>query len=383
MRRQAVILQPDQLHYVLENSPDPFSPASSEKKAALNHFEPRNVLISQGRERTVRRALQEQVLDTHSPVHRLASSFLPVIDQETAQLLEDIERTGRAVGNTLAWEDFISAWYRIVRRTVFGDHARDDEELTHMITELRRDGNWSFLKPPHRRLRARFLQRVRDSMDTAGPGSLAHTLRNLPEHKDAAPVEQIPQWLFAFDPAGMAAFRTLALLSTHPEQQARAVAEIREDTTGGQQLPYLRACVLESLRLWSTTPMILRQSTREVHWPDGTMPGNCGVLIYTPYFHRDEDNLPHAHAFRPERWLADAEDTDWPMVPFSEGPVICPGRQLVLMMTSAMLASLLENRTFTLASSQHLSPKALLPGTLDHFSLRFTIHDQDQGAPHT
>ncbi|MBT2521167.1 cytochrome P450 [Arthrobacter sp. ISL-28] len=126
-----------------------------------------------------------------------------------------------------------------------------------------------------------------------------------------------------------------------------------------------------------TTPMILRQSVREVQWPDGTMPENCGVLIYTPYFHRDESNPPHAHSFRPERWLNETEDTDWPMVPFSEGPVICPGRQLVLMMTSAMLSFLLEDRSFTLTSAPHISPQGPLPGTLNNYSLRFTAQDRN------
>ena len=78
-RNQALVLRPDQLHRVLAESPEPFSPATSEKRGALAHFKPRNVLVSTGTERTVRRALQEQALDTSSPVHRFADSFLPVI----------------------------------------------------------------------------------------------------------------------------------------------------------------------------------------------------------------------------------------------------------------------------------------------------------------
>ncbi|MEQ7734828.1 hypothetical protein, partial [Escherichia coli] len=62
VRNQAVILRPGQLHAVLSQSPDPFSPASSEKRDALAHFEPRNVLVSTGSERTARRALHEQAL---------------------------------------------------------------------------------------------------------------------------------------------------------------------------------------------------------------------------------------------------------------------------------------------------------------------------------
>jgi cytochrome P450 len=372
-RRQAVVLHPDHLHYVLGNSPDPFSPASSEKKAALAHFEPRFVLISEGPERTARRALQEQVLDTHSPVHRLAASFVPIVQEEAAQLLQGIKDGGPGGSIELGWDAFVQAWYRVVRRTVFGDQARDDHELTDMLAKLRENANWSFLKPKDTALRARFLTRVAEHLKHAGPGSLASSMARMHPGQEAAPVDQVPQWLFAFEPAGMATFRTLALLATHPEHLARAQEEVLQDATERQHLPYLRACVLESLRLWPTTPMILRQSTREVKWPDGDMPARCGVLVFAPYFHRNEEHVPEAHSFNPGRWLDRDDNGDWPLVPFSEGPVVCPGRQLVLMLTSAMLASLLGERSFTLSKPHALGPGRRLPGTLNNFSLSFTV----------
>jgi cytochrome P450 len=372
-REQAVVLQPEHLHYVLANSPEPFSPASSEKKASLAHFEPRFVLISEGRERTVRRGLQEQVLDSHSPVHRLAASFIPIVREEADQLLRGIKGISPEGSMELGWDEFIQSWQRVVRRTVFGDQARDDHELTDMLAKLRENANWSFLKPKDTGLRTKFLSRVADRMKNAGPDSLAFSLARMHPGQEAAPVDQIPQWLFAFEPAGMATFRTLALLATHPGHLAKAKAEVQEDTTERRHLPFLRACVLESLRLWPTTPMILRQSTREVQWPDGDMPARCGVLVYAPYFHRDEAYVPQAHAFNPERWLDGNDNGDWPLVPFSEGPVVCPGRQLVLMLTSAMLASLIGQGSFTLSSPQALGPDRRLPGALNNFSLRFAV----------
>jgi cytochrome P450 len=367
-RNQALILKPGDLHQVLHHSPEPFSPASSEKRAALAHFEPRNVLISPGPERTVRRALQEQALDTNSPVHRLAGSFLPVVRQEADLLLERMDAQ-----KELTWEDFTAAWHWVVRRVVFGDTARDDHEITDLLARLRKDANWSFLKPQRRELRDRFLHRVQVRMQTAEPGSLASAMAAMEPGSLTAPVDQIPQWLFAFDPAGMATFRTLALLATHDEQSAQAGREVRHDTSDRQHLPYLRACVLESLRLWPTTPMILRQTTQPVHWDTGSMPAGCGVLIFTPYFHRDTRHLPHAHSFQPQTWLTEGTgDTGWPRVPFSEGPAACPGRHLVLMLTSAMIARLIEKRRFSLASAHPMVPGQKLPGTLNHFTLRFT-----------
>ncbi len=366
LRRQAVLLEPAHVHRVLAETPVPFTPASSEKRAALSHFQPRNSLVSSGLDRTVRRALQDQVLDSSSPVHRLADTFLPVVAEEAERLREDA-----TVAGELTWDAFFIAWYRMVRRVVFGDAAAEDHQLTDMLGELRTDANWAFLKPRKRRLRAQFLAAVERGMRMAPPGSLASVMSSIPTDDDAAPVEQIPQWLFAFDPAGMATFRTLAALTTHPDAHKRANQEITDDSSGRRHLPWLRASVLESLRLWPTTPMVLRQATRSVNWTNGVMPDKCGVLIFAPYFHRDEGRVPHANSFHPGRWLND-DDGDWALIPFSEGPAACPGRHLVLMLTSAFLSHLLEGPPLTLPSGT-LDPRQPMPGTLNNFALRFRV----------
>ena len=376
-RKQAVVLHPGHLHRVLAESPEPFSPASSEKHGALAHFEPRNVLVSTGSDRTVRRALQEQALDTASPVHRFAATFLPVIEEEADALMLAARADSGTAGGTLDWPLFTAAWHRAVRRVVFGDAAGDDVELTNMLARLRKDANWSGLKPRRRSVRTQFLGRVRAGIDAAPPGTLASALRGRPDSDPSAPSDQVPQWLFAFEPAGMAAFRALALLASHPGHAAQARQEVAADESGGRNLPFLRACVLESLRLWPTTPMILRQTTREVAWDHGTMPARCGVLVFAPYFHRDTRRLPQADSFDPGLWLQQDSarpgvPEDWGVVPFSDGPVRCPGRQLVLLLTSALLARLLQDNTFTL-ESHRLSPDRPLPGTLDHFALRFSV----------
>ncbi|WP_323960215.1 cytochrome P450 [Arthrobacter sp. JZ12] len=370
-RPQAVVLDPAHVHRVLAETPNPFSPASSEKKAALSHFQPRNSLISSGREREVRRALQDQVLDSASPVHRLAESFLPAVQQEAENLKRTVLRSG-----TLDWESFDRAWNRLVRRIVFGDPAADDIALIEMLQQLRSNANWAFLKPRKRRLRAQFLGAVEHRLRKAPTGSLAAQMSGVPSPDTSAPVEQIPQWLFAFDPAGMATFRTLAAVTGHPNVLSRARQEITEKSSERSYLPLLRACVLESLRLWPTTPLVLRQTTGSVRFAAGTLPDRCGVLIYEPYFHRDEQRVPHPHAYFPDRWLND-DDGDWALIPFSEGPAACPGRHLVLMLTSAFLSHLLEGLSLQLESSERLDRGGHLPGTLNHFSLRFTVQSSN------
>ncbi|MFC0252782.1 cytochrome P450 [Massilia consociata] len=370
IRKQAVVLAPEHVRRVLDESPAPFTAASTEKRAALSHFEPKGVLVSEGAERAERRRFNEAVLDTANPAHRLAGSFLPIVEEEAARMLTGAERPG-AVQGELDWNTYSDRWYRLIRRVVLGNGARDDHEIQELVVRLRGAANWAGFHPRMRAKRERFLARIQMYLDRAEPGSLAGFMAQIPRKADTEPRQQVPQWLFAFDAAVMASFRALALLASHPDQLQRAHEEIaahpRRDA-----LPFLRATVLEALRLWPTTPMVLRQSTAATFWENGTMPPGTGVLIHAPFFHRDDRRLPYADRFTPELWLQEQGEQDWPLIPFSDGPVTCPGRNLVLMLTSAMLASLLDGRSLRLASGQLLDP-ARLPGTLDNYALRFAL----------
>ncbi|XKM43007.1 hypothetical protein A4U53_034960 (plasmid) [Rhizobium ruizarguesonis] len=59
----------------------------------------------------------------------------------------------------------------------------------------------------------------------------------------------------SFDAAGIAVFRTLALLACHPSYWASAVDEVKDPEP---DRPFTGNCLLEALRLWPTTPVILR-----------------------------------------------------------------------------------------------------------------------------
>jgi cytochrome P450 len=386
-RSQAVLLDPAHVRRVLDETPYPFSTASDEKKSALSHFEPEGALISDGLERDHRRKFNELVLDHEAPVHRLAQQFLKVVDEEVGVLIKDVGE------GDLNWRRFYRSWFRVVRRVVFGDSAREDHRIIQIMEALRARGNWAFLMPHNERQRQRLFSFMQNYVERAEPGSLAAVVADTPTTNKSAPLHQIPQWLFAFDPAGMTTFRALALLATHPEQSEQAHAEVAERRGDARfHLPFLRACILESLRLWPTTPMVLRQTKEVTHWDTGVMPADTGILIFAPFFHRDDTRIGFAHRFAPEIWLDEEADKsphretgeegvatawvrDWPLIPFSHGPGICPGRNVVLLLTSAMLAGFLGNCDVRLKSEHRLHPYEQLPGTLDNYSLRFSLSE--------
>ena len=167
----------------------------------------------------------------------------------------------------------------------------------------------------------------------------------------------------------MASFRALALLAAHPDDAARARDEVTEGTL---ELPFLRACVLESVRLWPTTPAILRDTTAAVRLGAATVPPGAAVMIFAPLFHRDP-HLACADRFCPDLWRDRRASDEWPLVPFSAGPADCPGRNLVLLTASSLLARLMGDGTPRQARPALLRADEPLPATLSPFRLRFHL----------
>jgi cytochrome P450 len=304
------------------------------------------------------------VLEPGRPLHELATPFARAIADEAAVLLSEVTHEG-----SLGWDAFTIAWWRLVRTVVLGPGARDDETLTDLLERLRLDANWAYLHPRRNQVREQFRARLTAHLGRAEPGSLAAVIAEAGDDGTAA--DQVAHWLFAFDAAGMVTFRTLALLAAHPA----ALERVRTDLDGfdpaePHQLGYLRACVLESVRLWPTTPMLLRETTEETAWgPAGTT-----VLIFTPFFHRDA-TLSYADRFDPDVWLDGRARENPALVPFSAGPAVCPGRDLVQFCTSTMLANLLRQHGFEQASGPVLAPDSPLPAGLDNFHLKFRLVD--------
>lgn len=382
-RKTAILLDPDHVNRVLEGTPQPFTPASKEKRAALAHLEPGVSLISKGASRKVSRDFNGRVLEEDCPVHKLADAFVRIVDEEAATLLARAEgREGEDRG-VLDWEPFNIAWQRIVRRVILGDGARDDDELSDMLAKLRGAANWAFLHPGRNQLREAFFERLNGHLARAEEGSLAGLIAKMPNVDEAEPADQVAHYLFAFDPAGMATFRTLALVLSHPDALEKARAEIRQANEGSSEgrrhLEFLRGCFLDCLRLWPTTPAILRESTEDTEWGGEVMPKNTHILIFAPFFHRDDQNLDHAHKFSPEFWPDGQNSIEWPLVPFSGGSGICPARNLVPMLGSAMIASLLGARDIEPLDSAKLDPLQPMPGILDNYSLRFSLSGSTGG----
>jgi cytochrome P450 len=360
-RPQLLLLDPADVIKVLNGTPRPFRTDTNEKRAALNHFEPGNVLVADPGRRAVLRPLHEAALHTSKAVHPLASRFREVIRNECRSFLS-------TDAGEITWPMFADAWFRIVRRIVLGDRARDDTELTRLLDRLRRRANWAFFLPQHRTARKHLGERLQRYLTDAEKGSLVSMM---PADARYEPGSQIAQWLFAFDPAGMTTFRTLALLASHPHFMERAREEARQDRTPEDaRQSLIRRCVLEALRLWPTTPVILRETTEDISWNDCRIRKGTGIIIFTPFFGRDDEDLDFANKLSPGIWERSQNDAlaELGIVPFSAGPAICPAHNLVPVLACLAISAVLAEKDLSLIAPE-LEP-GRLPGTLDHFEIR-------------
>ncbi len=374
-RRLVILTEPDDVARVLDGSPEPFTPASREKVAALRQFQPDGVIVSSAAERRRRRPLNERTLASGQTVHPAGESVV----EQVARIAAEITGTVRMSG-LLDADMFAAAHWRLVRTVTLGEAAHNDERLTARLNALRRAGNWSYLRPVRRRLRAAFAEQVREHVERAEPGTLAAAGREAAaalaaQEPDAEGLfdvaSQVPHWLFAFDAAGIATLRALAVVAARPRVSERVLDELASAGHGATVLPYARACVLESVRLWPTTLVVLRDSTEPTSWDGRTLPAGTGFAVVSSYSHRDRSRHDLGDRFVPEAWLDGRADADRALVPFSAGPAACAGRDVVLLTASHLLARI-AGLGLDVDRGEHLAHDPL-PRTVDHHGLRFRL----------
>ncbi|POR35605.1 Uncharacterized protein TPAR_04203 [Tolypocladium paradoxum] len=119
-----------------------------------------------------------------------------------------------------------------------------------------------------------------------------------------------------------------------------------------KHLPYLRACLDESLRLFPPTPQGLPRKTP----PEGTtimgryVPGNTTVSVSALVAHRDETAFPDAEQYIPERFLGESgKGLQSSFIAFSAGARGCIGRNISYLEQAVLLASLVHRYEFAMA----------------------------------
>jgi cytochrome P450 len=378
--RALLLLDVADVRRVLEGSPDPYAADPEAKRRGMAHFQPDALTISRGELWAERRRFTEAVLDTGKPMHRLADRFAEVCREETARLLDTVDVAG---GRRLEWDPFYATIRKITRRIVLGDGARDDTELTDLLAKLMDEANG--LPKEDSESLAPFREKLEGYVAAAEPGSLVGLFSEAPAGAETDTAGQLPHWLFALgDSLAINAFRALALIAGHPEQGARVRQELdgagtAPSATALAGLEYLEACLEEAMRLWPTTPLLSRETTRETELDGATLPAGSQILISNVFNHRDTDAHDWADRFSPEQWIEGDAAEDWSFNHFSHGPQGCPGAWIALFVGKSVVAEILGRRQVKLLEPE-LDPSRPLPSMLDFFKVRFELRPRQPGG---
>ncbi|KAJ7031177.1 cytochrome P450 [Mycena alexandri] len=159
------------------------------------------------------------------------------------------------------------------------------------------------------------------------------------------------------------------MLAEHPEIAKRLRTEILEKIGHSRRpmhedmktMPYLRAFINETLRLYPPVPLDARSSKKATTWPTPSgrplyIPAATRIIYAVFLMHRRTDLWgPDAFEFDPDRFMDERlhkylTPNPYIFLPFNAGPRICLGQQFAYQESSFFLVRLLQRfSSFTLA----------------------------------
>ena len=178
--------------------------------------------------------------------------------------------------------------------------------------------------------------------------------------------EQIKTFLSAgHESSALTLVWAFLLLARTPTAEAALTQELRTALCGRPpaysdlpNLPYTRAIVQETLRLYPPVWMTGRQSLRPCEFGGFQVPTGAFIMTSQWAVQRLPQNFSCPDDFRPERWL-NGETTDLPRFayfPFGGGPRICIGQNFALVEAILLLATIAQRFHLEPAPGSELQP---------------------------
>lgn len=126
-------------------------------------------------------------------------------------------------------------------------------------------------------------------------------------------------------------------------QEARGVlggrAATHEDVAS---LPYTRAVIEETLRLYPPVPLLAREAMQDTQVNGVDVPRGSLMMVVPWLLHRNPKLWSEPDRFLPERFIDD-QPQRYSYVPFSIGPRVCTGQQFGLVESIICLATLAQD----------------------------------------
>lgn len=130
-----------------------------------------------------------------------------------------------------------------------------------------------------------------------------------------------------------------------------------------EQLPYLNGIMHETLRLYPTVPMTMRQAICDTHIGDQFIPKGTDIIVSIWLINRSPDIWgPDAAEFRPERWITPdgkpnqngGASSNYDFLTFLHGPRSCIGQNFAKAEMRCLLAAMVRSFSWSLAMDDAL-----------------------------
>eukprot|EP01120_Amphizonella_sp_Union-15-10_P008498 TRINITY_DN3065_c0_g2_i1.p1 TRINITY_DN3065_c0_g2~~TRINITY_DN3065_c0_g2_i1.p1 ORF type:complete len:245 (+),score=45.54 TRINITY_DN3065_c0_g2_i1:3-737(+) len=163
---------------------------------------------------------------------------------------------------------------------------------------------------------------------------------------------------------------TLYSLSGHPDIEKKVLQEISTVVKGSipthhelEDLKYTKQVLSETLRLYPSVPLNVRECVRDTVLPDGKIIKKGTLAGIHPYVvGRWEGIWENPDIFDPDRFHPDKvkEKHPFAFIPFHAGPQTCLGQEMAYVEAKALLATVLPKFKFEVVPNQDLGPKSVL-----------------------
>ncbi|KAM5158231.1 1,25-dihydroxyvitamin D(3) 24-hydroxylase, mitochondrial-like [Mantella aurantiaca] len=160
-------------------------------------------------------------------------------------------------------------------------------------------------------------------------------------------------------------------LSRHSDVQEKVLNEIQTVLPPGQSpsaghlqnMPYLKACIKESMRLTPTVPFTSRTIIEDTDIGGYLIPGGVTAMINFHAMTWNEDYFPNAREYKPERWLKPRTLANpFASTPFGVGKRMCVGRRLAELQLQLALCSIIRN--FHICPTDNEACRAIISGLM-------------------
>lgn len=403
LKRQIVIVNsPEAIKHVMATKHDIYERKSPQMRRALEVLLGDGLFISDGETWQKRRPLVADIVHKN----RLPG-FAPTMENAAVEMADRWSARGKTATFDMLTE-MAELTAEIIARTVFGRElgAGAAREVIAGFTQYQRhvdsfnlgyflgnDEGWPIFRSPALRAGAKRVQGVIGEIverHLAGGGDEGSMIALLVKRRAKSPALGLDVEALRNEAATifMAGHETTASLLTWSwyclanapwaedalHRELDTVLNGRAPTVADvASLPYTRAIIEETLRLYPPVPILSRQASQADTVGGVAVEKGALVLVIPWLLHRATDLWDDPNHFRPERFSGSVRPKPYSYIPFAVGPRICAGLAFGLTESILCLATLAQRfRVHVLPDKQvepvcrlTLRPKAGLPVTVE------------------